>query len=625
MINDPTGNKPSLAEFMRHQGGLPGEQEHKLRTAAVEAKSKVTPGEHTAAMAFLAEEFSKLAQQQQEYAEGKRPSQSGTSQNSNAADQGSTKATDGQTTPSQAGSTQNADGQLLGPDGQPISAQTGQGTVEADLSLTPFGAIIGGEGAAAEELKKEASRKNQENNSSARSSSSSATSTSSSQAEGTPTTTPSAGSGTDNAVDGDGSLPSTDGQTGDDDTFTGKLPSWGPPNPPAPTFPPGFSLDSLTSSSVKDHMAILTALMARMAELISDAALEKMEANRAHTQKTNELNQASIQKSQEEQEAQLEKSNQASKVGTCVMVALAVASFALSAFAFLTGGALLPFIIATIGLAMMVVDQILSATGHTTLTETLFSPLMETVLPAIVEFFAGIFEQLLVAVGVAADMAQLIGNILGSIAAVAAIIVMFLAAKNLVGPLLSKLMGMLGSAAAKVAAKMAPNLARSAGAALGSAKSGVATRLGAFQGKVSEAMSKIGPSNPNGIYAATLDKTGDIGTAMAAKLDAVADNAAALSKAISQAQSATSTVGMATLTGASVASTTYDYLANLETAFIEFLMQMMGVTDEMMESITEMLKDAMQLSQEMMESALDGLAARHDVAIAIAQTMGKGV
>lgn len=626
MISDPTGNKPSLQEFMRHQGGLPGESEQKARTQAIENKSKVAPGEHARAMSFLAEEFGKMAREQQEKAEGKKPSQQGDSPKSpSTGNQGSNKATDGQTTPPQGSATQSPDGQLLGPDGQPLPSQAGQGSVAGDPSTTPFGAVIGSESVVAEELKKEANRKNKEGNSPTKDVSSGNASSQADGSQGTQSGAPSTGGSSGNTVDGDADAPLNGNQTGGEDPSAGKLPSWGPPDPPAPTFPPGFSLESLTQESAADHMKTLTKLMVRMSELISKAALEKVEANRSHTQKTNELNQESIKKSQEDQEAQTEKSKQASKVGTCAMVALAVVSFALSAFAFLTGGALLPFIIATIGLALMVVDQILAATGNKTVTETLFGPLMETVIPAIIEFFAGIFEQILLAVGVAADTAQLIANILGSIAAVAAIVVMFLAAKNLVGPMLGKLMSVLGSAAAKVAAKAAPALTRSAGAAWQGMKGSVTARLDTFRSGFSGIGAKIGPGNPQAAYLNVLDDTGDIGLATMAKLDMVARNAEHLGRAISQAQTMASTAGLLTMTGSGIAGTTYDYLANLETAFIKFLEQMMGITEEMMNAIMEVLKDAMAMSDSMMRGALDAQAARNETVTAMVQTMGKGV
>ncbi len=627
MISDPTGNKIPLQEYMRHQGGLPGENEHKARTAAIENKSKVSPSEHGRAMSFLSDELSKVALQQQDHAEGNKPSQGDSTKDASLGNQGSNKATDGQPLPTpNASTTSSTDGQILDPNGLPIKNQApqGQGAVAGDLSATPFGAVIGSEGAASEELKKESNKKNKEGSTPTKEIGSSHTSNKTDGSQGAQSSTSSTDSSKSNTVDGDAPPPKGN-QTSGEDPLAGKLPGWGPPDPPAPIFPPGYSLDSLSQKTVSDHMSVLTALMARMSELISESALQKVEANRKHTEKTNELNRESIKKSQEDQEAQMEKSKQASKVGTCAMVALAVASFALSAFAFLTGGALLPFIIASIGLAIMVVDQILAATGNKTITETLFGPLMETVIPAIIEFFAGIFEQILLAVGVAADTAQLIANILGSIAAVAAIVVMFLAAKNIVGPMLGKLMSILGSAAAKIASKLAPALTRNAGAAFSAMKGNMTAKLDAFRNGFAGIGAKIGPANPQAAYLTALDDTGDIGAALAAKLNAVALNAQHLNRAIGQGQAAVSTVGLFTVTGSGLARTTYDYLANLEQAFIQFLNQMMGITEEMMNAVMEILQEAMKLANTMMDGALSAQASRNDTVNAMVQTMGKGV
>lgn len=86
-----------------------------------------------------------------------------------------------------------------------------------------------------------------------------------------------------------GAQGSMDGEDG-----LGSLPNWGPPNPPAPEFPPGFSMDSIANQTVNNHEALLTSLMIKVANLMSDEALNRVESNSEYQKQSNKLTQEEI-------------------------------------------------------------------------------------------------------------------------------------------------------------------------------------------------------------------------------------------------------------------------------------------------------------------------------------------
>lgn len=614
MINDSSASRNVLQSVLAANQGLPGELEQKARTAAIENKSKVNPAQHQKTMDYLAEQLGKLAQEQQTQQstkEAKLPGQTGTPGQSQDKTMGETVVHSG------------------------LQSQQGQQGLAPNDPATKIASTLAGiagqELASTEQLKKEAMKRNTEVSAKDKGQQ---TSSEPSNAQKPTTDAPSSpnvgnssqtgGQGnTDSVGDGSvaGSQGNVDGTTPEEPT--GKLPGWGPPNPPPPEFPPGFSMDSIAQASMQNHMSVLTELMTKMSNLMTEDALNKVEANRKHTELSNKANQAAIEKSEKEHMESLEKSQTAQKVGSCAMQALGGFLTAVMAISAIVTGGALSILAVGVGILFMSYDAIAAATGGTTISEAVIAPVMQ----GITELFQALTAAILEPLGVDSHTIELIGMVIGTLAAVAAMVgAMAAGAKFMNSGMASKLASMMGKSFAKIATKIVPgNVTRAFSQGARNFSSQFAKGMEKIRNALEPIMGKIAKNNPQKVYEAKLKETGSAKEAMTAKLQAVRENTDYVKGQLGTVQTVGMFSGVAVSAGSNISAAAYRYEGDMAHAFTTQLQQIMAVTALMMESVQEAFMDVSEVTQDLMRSALDAQSARTDSLNAIMQTMRKGV
>lgn len=212
--------------------------------------------------------------------------------------------------------------------------------------------------------------------------------------------------------------------------------------------------------------AMQVALIMGLAELMGKSAETKLENEVELSRDMLAKRQAYLDKKSEEYQQQVAKAEASSKtmgcIGKILGAVLIVASIVGAAF---TGGASL--VLAGVGLALTVGDQIGKAITGVSIMEKAMQPLMDKVLGPMIQAIGKAIGDVLKKMGVDAQTAEMAGNILGAIvgavAMVAALVVVVAVGKGAGARVASSSLGkMLG----KMASKMAPDMLKQASRSL---------------------------------------------------------------------------------------------------------------------------------------------------------------
>lgn len=395
-----------------------------------------------------------------------------------------------------------------------------------------------------------------------------------------------------------------------------------PPKPPPPSqLPPGFSLDSIGAKELRDHNALLTSIMIAMSNLLSDDALERVDANRHHQAQTSKVNLESINKLQTDQIEEQKKADEANKIASCAMqVAMAIVSVIMVVISVVTMNPAL-LIVSLLGIGLMIVDAGLAAAGKTTLSEMIMSPFIDYVLMPMAEFFGGIVESILLEMGVDEETAAMVGMVLGLLMAVAVIIGAAVAMKN--STIVKAFMKKIGSVMGNILSKLTPNAAKALGqkimASSGRMVTSAAAKMnvgGSATGakKTFDAVMKAGQSSTVAAAEASLTKQ----TLLAKGLELMAANATI-------AAQATALGGAVVSASSSIASNTYQFNIAMTREELTALFASITTNSEMMKGTQEYFKQLMENSNMLLENALEAQAVRNQTAIAVINSMSKNV
>ncbi|WP_042958936.1 type III secretion system translocon subunit SctE [Erwinia tasmaniensis] len=182
----------------------------------------------------------------------------------------------------------------------------------------------------------------------------------------------------------------------------------------------------------------LTFLIALMSKLINQNAGEDLKATSILKQKLSEAAAKDAEKKAQEYETQIRKAEEMQKTMGCVGKTLGwiitVVSIAAAVF---TGGASLAF--ATVGLALMLGDEINQAiNGHSFIQEAM-QPIMESIIQPLMKLLADAFTEIVSIFGADKAAAEMAGQIMGALA----VAILVIAGVMLVGVGISKVGGVL--------------------------------------------------------------------------------------------------------------------------------------------------------------------------------------
>ncbi|MGL4735116.1 MAG: type III secretion system translocon subunit SctE [Enterovibrio sp.] len=396
-----------------------------------------------------------------------------------------------------------------------------------------------------------------------------------------------------------------------------------PPKPPPPSeFPIGFDVSSLFNSSLESPAARLTKLSLQMAESLTQATQDKIKAQRELTDKTNELQREVIQDKTQDQIEQLEKADQASKAGSCISAVVSVAMILISAVVTVLTGGIGSAIMLALTAALFIVDMSMKAAGmETTLTSMIMDPIMQNVVMPVINFFGGLVEDMLVAMGVDPNTASIVGSALGALITVALVIVTVVACKN-IGPLKAAL-STVGKGISNMLGKLTPEFAKKAASSVGQA----------FGKAQTSALSKMnfGGSRTAGTQAYNSAISGgmDVGTAQQ-RANVVMQQT--LTQAIEKG-GASASIALQAVTGtgaiaggsSSIASASFARDSQITQAQLEELMATLLLNSEDLAKLAEKLREANAIAQDLMAAAFESQQGQVQTAKAIFDNIGRGV
>ncbi|KVU28976.1 pathogenicity island 1 effector protein SipB [Burkholderia ubonensis] len=216
-------------------------------------------------------------------------------------------------------------------------------------------------------------------------------------------------------------------------------------------------LDNLSNT------AKLTKMMVMFMELVSKNSEESLKSDLATFQALQEGRQKEMEKKSAEYKEEVRKAEELNRIMGCIGkilgALLTVVSVVAAAF---TGGASL--VLAAVGVALMVADEIVKATTGMSFIQEALKPLMEHVLKPLMELIGKAITKALEAAGVDKKVAELAGSIVGAVlAAVAMVAVMVVVAvvgKGAAAKLGGALSKLLGDAIKKIVPSVLKELAK---------------------------------------------------------------------------------------------------------------------------------------------------------------------
>ncbi|KVZ51089.1 type III secretion system translocon subunit SctE [Burkholderia ubonensis] len=227
----------------------------------------------------------------------------------------------------------------------------------------------------------------------------------------------------------------------------------------------GFKNETVQKGELDNlsNTAKLTKMMAMFMELVSKNSEESLKSDLATFQALQEGRQKEMEKKSAEYKEEVRKAEELNRIMGCIGkilgALLTVVSVVAAAF---TGGASLA--LAAVGVALMVVDEIVKATTGVSFIQEALKPLMEHVLKPLMELIGKAITKALEAAGVDKKAAELVGSIVGAVlAAVAMVAVMVVVAvvgKGAAAKLGGALSKLLGDAIKKIVPSVLKEVAK---------------------------------------------------------------------------------------------------------------------------------------------------------------------
>lgn len=213
----------------------------------------------------------------------------------------------------------------------------------------------------------------------------------------------------------------------------------------------GLSLNSdIVQQSEKENlssMGKLTMLMTMFLSLISKNNEESLQNDLATFKSLQEWRQVEMDKKSTEYQEEVRKADELNRVMGCLgkILGALLTLFSVIAAAF-TGGASLA--LASIGVGLMVADEVVKAATGVSFIEEALKPLMDKILKPLMELIGKAISKVLQAFGVDKKTADMVGSIAGAILAAVAMVVVMIAVAAVgkevaarMGDTLSKLLG----------------------------------------------------------------------------------------------------------------------------------------------------------------------------------------
>ncbi len=579
--------------------------DQKAQTANLEQKEKVGSEQHQKTMNFLADKLAEMVQQDQKGNPSQQKSDSPTTPNKGAANQApDTGAANqsGQTGANPLGAESEASFEATKKMAQNQTAETKDAPPVASESLA------GQEGASSEELKK-AKRASVE----------------ASSLSGASSTSSNSGS------------TAADGSTDLTDNLVGQLPGWGPPNPPAPELPPGFSLDSIAGQTARDHEAVLAGLMAKMSEMMSDEVLKRVAANSEHAKKSNEVTQAEIKTREADHIESARKAKEAQQIGGALIFLVSMIGVMCSIAALVTGGASMgafAFICSVAFASIGSIDLILTVAEQPTIMGTIMEPIISDILMPMLKFFVESAIDILAAFGLPPDIAEGLGAAFGILWTITVVVGVFYVGKGVAG-------AVFGKSAATSAAAAGTAGAGAAAAAQGTAAGGkVVTALASGSSSVINALktqmgrlaqfwedfaTKLNFGGSNTVYKNAIASGAGTPAAEAAKKLALESASEFWVSTFTNTGLVVGVVGAAGGGGANMAGGYYQYEAQMSHEFVTGLLTTLDANQELLTDMNEILQATYERSQEMMQLALSVYQNQQQTASSIINNMAKGM
>ncbi|MGL5291575.1 MAG: type III secretion system translocon subunit SctE [Vibrionaceae bacterium] len=396
-----------------------------------------------------------------------------------------------------------------------------------------------------------------------------------------------------------------------------------PPKPPPPSeFPIGFDVNSLFNGSLESPSALLTKLSLQMAESLTQATQDKIKAQRELTDKTNELQREVIQDKTDEQIEQLEKADQASKAGSCISAIVSVAMILISAVVTVLTGGIGSAIMLGLTSVLFIADMSMKAAGmETTLTSMIMDPIMQNVVMPVINFFGGLVEDMLVAMGVDPNTASIVGSAMGALLTVAIVIASVVACKN-IGPLKTAFSA-LGKGFSNMLSKMTPEFAKKAGSSIGGmlakGQQNILSKMN-FGGARTASTNAYNSAISSGLDVSTAQQRASV-VMQNTLTQAIEKGGAAASIAL---QSVTG-VGAVAGGGSSIASASFARDSQITQAQLEELMAAMLLSSEDLAKLAEKLREASLIAQDLMSAAFETQKGQVQTAKVIYDNIGRGV
>ncbi len=617
-VNSSSGRHIS----QNHDSALTG-ADQKTQTANLEQQSKIGTEQHQKTMNFLAEKLAEMVQQDQRprtaqaSTENKSAPQTSTENNKGAANQSPDTGAANQSADANATNSHGGESEASFEANKKVAQQHSSEMADAQSTSTTE-SMAGEEGVASEELKK-AKKASAE----AASSTTSANSTSSANTEPEDLT----------------------------NSLVDKLPGWGPPDPPAPAFPPGFSMESLASQTANDHEAVLAGLMAKMSEMMSEDALNRVKANNEYAKKSNEVSQASIKVQEAEHVENLRKAKEIEQWVGLGMLLVNILSVVISAVTLGVGAPVMTSLSLVVNATLLVVGIVdigLAVAEQPTIMGTILEPFMTYVLLPLVEAVVEMCTEFFLACGLPEEIAEIVGAVVGIIVAAAIVICAFFALKGVGKALWNVCFSSTASTAAAAgatgaaAAAGAGAAAKGASAALQAGNTGLkattnstsllsnsmtAIKNGlAKMDKLWERFaSKLDIGGSQSIYKKMMQDGFDGAAAQAAKSVALQSGASKLVTGLNVASDSIGFVAVAGQGAGSIASGSYKLEGDMAHQLVIGLQQTLQTNQELLTEMNEMLAAMFQQSQEMMELALSVYKNQQQTAASIINNMAKGM